>query len=203
LYECKNLYDNPDRLDLIKRYLSFILDPTDQSILDRVARGNDLASLAPQLDLCLQAKESAVDTWGQLSFKEEAAGKLRVFAILDTISQSVLKPLHDRLFELLRLIPNDGTFDQDASVKRSQQKAIQYGCAYSFDLTAATDRLPAKLSAKVLSHFYGEGLASSWLDLLTDREFSMNSRNAQKYLSSNESPRLRYAVGQPMGAYSS
>jgi len=126
-----------------------------------------------------------------------------VFAILDTISQSVLKPLHDQLFSLLRLIPNDGTFDQDASVKRAQQKAIYYGCSYSFDLTAATDRLPAKLSAKVLAHFYGEGLASSWLDLLTDRDFSMNSKNAQKYLSSNESPRLRYAVGQPMGAYSS
>jgi len=32
---------------------------------------------------------------GQLSIKEEAAGKVRVFAMVDSLTQSVLKPLHD------------------------------------------------------------------------------------------------------------
>jgi hypothetical protein len=100
-------------------------------------------------------KPSVVASWGQLSLKEEAAGKLRVFAVIDTISQSILKPLHDALFSLLRKIPNDGTFDQVASIKRSQSKATQYGCAFSFDLTAATDRLPADLSDHIISQFYG------------------------------------------------
>jgi len=40
------------------------------------------------------------------------------------------------------MIPNDGTFDQDASVQRSIEKATVSGCAYSFDLSSATDRLP-------------------------------------------------------------
>jgi len=31
---------------------------------------------------------------GQLSLKEEAAGKVRVFAMVDIWTQSVLKPLH-------------------------------------------------------------------------------------------------------------
>jgi len=61
-----------------------------------------------------------------------------------------LTPLHKALFELLKGIPNDGTFDQDASVKRSISKAKVSGCAYSFDLSAATDRLPAMLSRAIL-----------------------------------------------------
>jgi len=49
---------------------------------------------------------------GRLSEKEEAAGKIRVFAITDSITQSLLAPLHDFLFGLLRQLPEDGTFDQ-------------------------------------------------------------------------------------------
>lgn len=89
---------------------------------------------------------------GQLALKEEAAGKIRVFALVDSVTQSVLKPLHDHLFAVLRLLPNDGTFDQQASVRRSMEKAKESGMAYSFDLSAATDRLPAKLSAAILEN---------------------------------------------------
>jgi hypothetical protein len=85
----------------------------------------------------------------QFAFKEEAAGKLRIFAILDSISQSILRPLHDYLFEILKNIPNDGTFDQESSVKRSTEKLQMYGIAYSFDLSAATDRLPVSLTASI------------------------------------------------------
>jgi len=90
----------------------------------------------------LRCKKSIVDPLGQLAFKEEAAGKLRVFALVDIWTQSLLKPLHKSLFALLRVIPNDGTFNQDASVRRSSEKAKVSGCAYSFDLSSATDRLP-------------------------------------------------------------
>jgi hypothetical protein len=79
----------------------------------------------------------------QFATKEEAAGKIRLFALMDAVSQSTLSPLHEALFALLRKIPNDGTFDQEASIKRSQDKAIKANCAYSFDLSSATDRLPA------------------------------------------------------------
>jgi hypothetical protein len=83
------------------------------------------------------------DGLSQFATKEEAAGKIRLFALMDAVSQSTLSPLHEALFALLRKIPNDGTFDQEASIKRSQAKAIKAKCAYSFDLSAATDRLPA------------------------------------------------------------
>lgn len=90
----------------------------------------------------------------QLALKEEAAGKVRVFALIDSISQSLLRPLHDACFDILRMLPNDGTFDQDASVKRSSEKVEKYGVAYSFDLSAATDRLPAKLTAAIFQDLF-------------------------------------------------
>jgi hypothetical protein len=61
---------------------------------------------------------------GQLSFKEEAAGKLRIFAMVDIWTQSIFKPLHDFLFSVLKALPNDGTFDQNESFKRAQIKSI-------------------------------------------------------------------------------
>jgi len=137
----------------------------------------------------------------QFAIKYEAAGKIRLFALVDSITQSVMSPLHDMLFNLLRVIPNDGTFDQDASIKRSQQKAIKAGKAYSFDLTAATDRLPAIVTANILSGITGKDIAESWLNIMTKRNFFFNSKIAEK-LGVSPGP-YQYAVGQPMGALSS
>jgi len=112
--------------------------------------------------LNFRRKESMIGTGlSQFALKEEAAGKLRVFALIDSISQSLLRPLHDACFDVLRMLPNDGTFDQDASVKRSAEKVEKYGVAYSFDLSAATDRLPVKLTAAIFQDLFQiEGLAS-------------------------------------------
>jgi hypothetical protein len=52
---------------------------------------------------------------GQLSRKLEAAGKVRVFAMVDIWTQSMLKPLHLMLTDFLASLPNDGTKDQIAS----------------------------------------------------------------------------------------
>jgi len=134
---------------------------------------------------------------GQLALKSEPAGKVRVFAMVDSVTQSVLNPLHQHLFSILRLLPNDGTFDQQASVTRSMEKAKLSGMAYSFDLSAATDRLPAKLSAAILENLVQvPGFGQAWLDLLVDRDYEIDH-------SMTGSRKLRYAVGQPMGGLSS
>jgi hypothetical protein len=49
---------------------------------------------------------------GALHCKDEPAGKVRVFAMVDIWTQNVLKSLHNGLFDFLRALPNDGTFDQ-------------------------------------------------------------------------------------------
>lgn len=73
----------------------------------------------------------------------------------------MLLPLHEFMLKSLRLIPNDGTFDQDESVKRSQQKSLKAGLAFSFDLSAATDRLPVELTERILSLIFSKEFASS------------------------------------------
>lgn len=88
---------------------------------------------------------------GRLGFKEEAAGKLRVFAFVDPFTQWLLKPLHNALFEILDLIPQDGTTDQLKPIKRLLSESPKGTPFYSFDLSAATDRLPVLLQMVLLS----------------------------------------------------
>jgi hypothetical protein len=97
---------------------------------------------------------------GKLAFKEEAAGKLRVFALVDCLTQSTLKPLHDALFSFLRRLPNDGTFDQEAAFSRAQDKASVSGKCFGYDLSAATDRLPISLQTKILENWIGGDAAN-------------------------------------------
>jgi len=129
---------------------------------------------------------------GRLSLKLEAAGKVRVFAITDWWSQCLLYPLHSSIFSFLKRTKTDGTFDQTAPFK-SLLKAIEE-CrfpAYSFDLSAATDRLPIQLQEQILASFVGKLKAACWRGLLTGRPW---------YLKDHA---LFYGTGQPMGAYSS
>jgi len=98
---------------------------------------------------------------GQLAIKEEAAGKLRVFALVDVWTQSVLKPLHEMIFKFLKSLPNDATFDQQEAVKRASIKVVKYGQSFGYDLSAATDRLPIVLQEAVLQPLIGVEAASS------------------------------------------
>jgi hypothetical protein len=75
--------------------------------------------------------------------------KVRVVAILDYWSQTVLKPLHTYLMNVLKKIKQDATYNQ-GSFKESMKGCEIY---YSVDLTAATDRFPITLIAQVLKGF--------------------------------------------------
>jgi len=132
---------------------------------------------------------------GQLATKEEAAGKIRVFALVDVWTQSCLKPLHEMLFAFLKSLPNDGTFDQTAAVQRAAEKAKKFQCSFGYDLSAATDRLPIALQVEILSALIGDEGAQAWKNLLVDRDYRLKD--------SENDITLRYAVGQPMGALSS
>lgn len=97
---------------------------------------------------------------GQLSFKEESAGKLRVFALRDIWTQWALKPLHDLLMKACSKIPMDSTLDQDAAVQRIVFMTKYYGLpAYSFDLSAATDRIPVQAYWTLLEVIFDEEVA--------------------------------------------
>jgi hypothetical protein len=86
---------------------------------------------------------------GKLALKHEAAGKVRVFAIVDSWTQSLLNNLHQGLFKILSRIPQDGTFNQHKPIKVLLEEG--YKEFFSFDLSAATDRLPIDLQSDIIS----------------------------------------------------
>jgi len=142
---------------------------------------------------------------GKLSLKHEP-GKVRVFAQVDIITQWFLYPLHMMLFAILRNIREDATFDQNAGVEkvRAALAALPEGkrFVFSFDLSAATDRLPVVLQVALLNAMK-QGLGTAWAAILTDRDYWLLSRDAPEVKMTREPIPVRYAVGQPMGAYSS
>jgi hypothetical protein len=75
-----------------------------------------------------------------------------------------MQPVHRMLTDILRLLPNDGTLNQNLSYRRAREKSIKYGCSYGYDLSAATDRLPITIQVSILRavfQFYGIDIPNS------------------------------------------
>lgn len=137
---------------------------------------------------------------GKLALKYEAAGKVRVFAIVDFWTQMAMYPLHNWIFDLLKKLPTDGTFDQEKAVRtfaveNSKEKI------YSYDLSAATDNIPVVVTTKILSYALGPKVATAWEKLMVDRHFLVPKGPNGADPSLPEW--LRYGRGQPIGALSS
>lgn len=138
---------------------------------------------------------------GKLSLKQEAAGKVRVFAMVDAWTQWVLAPVHDVIFNhILPRLPEDGTMDQLAPLHRLM--GMKPSCLYSLDLTAATDRVPLWLQQRLIAAFTNERFARNWANLLVGRGYNLSFENSVTG-EREEDHILRYGVGQPMGALSS
>jgi len=132
---------------------------------------------------------------GRLSIVKDPECKMRIIAISDYFTQFTLKPIHKNFMDLLRKMPCDRTFTQDPFHKWEGNDPF-----YSLDLSSATDRFPVHLQRKLLNYLvfsstdnpiFSYRYSEYWAKLLTNREFSYDSSN------------YKYAVGQPMGCYSS
>lgn len=127
-------------------------------------------------------------TLRKLSVIPDKEGKSRIIGLLDYWSQTVLKPFHDHTMRLLhRFEPMDSTWDQSRFTKRP----ILDGPYFSFDLSNATDRFPLAFQSYVVEKLYTKEVAEAWKRLLVRLEFA-----------SKDGP-IVFAVGQPLGAYSS
>jgi hypothetical protein len=135
---------------------------------------------------------------GRLAAIPEARGKIRIVAILDYWTQLILKPLHLAIFKSLRAIRQDGTFDQVRPLRELIERVGPQNVRIaSFDLSAATDRLPLELQVQILNLMGVPG--GLWATLLR-RPFYYVERTTD---GEKRSRVYEYAVGQPMGAYSS
>jgi len=137
--------------------------------------------------------------FGRLGFKEEP-GKIRVFAMVNLITQALMQPLHEWIFHVLRSVPTDGTFNQVAPVERLIKRFIGKEWVASYDLSAATDRLPVAIQVEILRPLLGDQLANLWAFILVGRPYGL-PKVAKSYNLGFTS--VFYAVGQPMGALSS
>lgn len=131
---------------------------------------------------------------GKLGVVYDQAGKARVVAATNWWIQSALKGLHKSIFNSLKQIPTDGTFDQQLAFRKFLAKLDPKSKMSGFDLSAATDRLPIDLQEDILNILGIDG--TSWRELLS---FDW----AAPFANIEELSTVRYEVGQPMGAYSS
>nr|WAY16623.1 putative RNA-dependent RNA polymerase [Binucleate Rhizoctonia mitovirus 11] len=153
---------------------------------------------------CLKTKLGVVSAstvaLGKLSLKAEAAGKVRVFAMVDAWTQWLLKPLHEMIFNhILVGIPQDGTMNQLKPIHNLLERKPK--SLYSLDLSAATDRLPLWLQEAILGFLTTKEYAHHWARFLVDRDYILNVPLSNS--TGTRAYKVRYAVGQPMGAYSS
>lgn len=129
----------------------------------------------------------------------EAAGKVRTIAIVDYWTNFVLKPVHDWMFAILKLLPQDATFDQEGKVREFAGRG--YTDVYSYDLKSATDLIPLALYRALFSWVFPEKILSLWFDLLVSRDFLVPRTTLKSFPSHPR--RIRYSTGQPMGALTS
>jgi len=148
--------------------------------------------VAPVALLCLLFRIKPL--LGHIAVLEEARGKMRKIGITDFWTQILFRPLHDAIYNHLAKIDEDGTNNQIGPVTKMLE-ALKVNSFHgkvptiqSLDLTAATDRLPVDVQAQILNIL---GYPGTLWKLVLDREWN-----------TSEKP-VRYAVGQPMGAYSS
>jgi len=167
-----------------------LLDLYDSS-LDAFRKGRDLRTKIRLSDSAiLRRAVTETPVLGRLSLKQEPAGKVRVFAIVDGLTQSALKPLHDWIFSILKGVPSDATFNQIGSVVEFA-KLHSRSDVYSFDLSSATDLIPFKLTLAIMNEPLGK-ISHLWGSLLVDRSYL-----------TPDGEKLRYTRGQPIGALSS
>jgi hypothetical protein len=122
--------------------------------------------------------------------------------MVDALTQGILLPLHKQLFKRLKSIGEDGTFDQSAPLERLIKRMDDPKKTWiaSYDLSAATDRLPLILQKMILEQLCSVSMAKHWGNLLVGREYMLPKEAKSWNLGFD---RVTYAVGQPMGAYSS
>jgi hypothetical protein len=129
---------------------------------------------------------------GRISFIQEPGYKLRAIANPLPIFQILLDPLKGSLLNLLRLIPNDFTHDQDSGVVFIQQMIKDDINLSSVDLSDATNHLPLSDQINVLKYLYGSSVPM--IDL-----FEQVSRSGWRVDGPHGEEVLHWGTGQPLG----
>lgn len=130
---------------------------------------------------------------GEIHFIQEPGGKLRSVASPLRIHQEALRPLGEAIYDVVRSLPWDCTFEQSKAQNHIQSCLRQGRQVHSVDLSSATDHFPLSLQMTALRAIFH---SDDWdhLDL-----FQEISRGTWK----SKLGWLSWLKGQPLGLYPS
>jgi len=128
---------------------------------------------------------------GRIGLIQEAGYKLRAVANPGRVFQRVLKPFGDRIYDHIKHLPWDCTFDQNKAVPVLQEHLGQGKMTYSIDLSGATDYFPLHLQVELLKKMFDKKDVDLFEELSTSSWF---------FPSLGE---VSWKRGQPLGLYPS
>ena len=119
----------------------------------------------------------------------ESNHKPRIIAKGDWMSQSILQPVHDALFIIMKRLEADYAHNQSSGfMALSRLVSDPDSYVSSKDLTAATDMFPLWFQRLVMEYIFGTDFADCWANVMCRVPFQDG---------------YYYHTGQPMGLYSS
>jgi hypothetical protein len=206
------------RRNHLRRWLEHVEEERTLTLFDKVLSQYQLPEpINPHFKEEIKAPDGYY--LGRLAVLEEPAGKLRTVAMVDYWTQRALKPMHDWMMSVLKVLPSDCTFDQDAGLEGyvTWLKARDLTRSWSVDLKSATDLIPIELYRAVFESILPTVTVELWLDLLRDRGYSVPQPRVketregikimwEEHRLTKEVTDLRfikYLRGQPMGALTS
>lgn len=150
---------------------------------------DELKSGSPPLD------EDYRPLMGVIALIQEPGLKLRFAANPYRVFQMALQPLGKALYDALKDVPNDFTFDQSAGVAKIQQWLLDGYPSISMDLSNASDSIPLDLQLELMSVM---GVSTRWL------QFYRDCCRGDWYITLERGGITRtisWTVGAPLGLY--
>lgn len=126
----------------------------------------------------------------KLSTFAEYEGKTRIIGLVDYWSQAALELLSSLIYQILKAIPQDQTYDQVEGLKDLTFSTYTY---YSLDVSAFTDRFPSTILLSLLTTMFDKTYADNIMYILCKIPFW--SADLDNFIS--------YSVGNPMGTRAS
>jgi len=183
------------------------IEPIERSILESNLE-DERKSGSPPLE------EDNRPLMGTIALIPEPGMKLRFAANPYRVYQMALKPLGAALYDALKRVPNDGTFDQQAGVEAIQQWLQDGLPSISMDLSNASDNIPLDLQLELLSRlgvstrwiqFYRDCCRGDWylnLDRGREEQSKLPQWARRAPLGPQSVPQfLNWTVGAPLGLY--
>jgi hypothetical protein len=164
----------------------------------------------PLLRFDLPETQCSRSTFGQIGnvyARVQKDGKARFFYAPPAWMQFLLEPWAHALYEALRCIPQDCTFDQEAGVRAISSWLRDGKEVSSIDLSSATDRFPLAVTRGVLKSFALTPNHRMWVDTFCFLSrvpvgvgFSLDEETVSHHLPAVlEDGVLKWEVGQPLG----